>query len=1049
MGQKIQMQGRAHSVTAAGSGSNNNNGGSPPLTPMIRLALASFVLCSVWNLYFCAYFHRFQQEQQAAQGSNGNGIAGSNPMLLRSLHQFKASNAILAESLQRYERKVEEFMGPMAREVADEVASVVGGYVGGGSGADAAGDENYSDADTSKTDAANDHGTNNAADNAKTKHDDDETSMKANGNDNRDDRDELHVVDKRDRRHEAGEAAVVALENAVTAADTADDAAGNAQNEQKGRFSIDLEAAETYLSTKGPELLRQTLTAYVEPPSTLLKDRDTAVPYDQGEAKDKMDIGKPPKFVVPLPLRTHTPDDLHQYQYSKLQTCADLPAKLPVDAGLLLNDKGEHIIVNVNNKDPIQDPLKDAEYCPVNADPFLPWLHDVFPSPNGKTIHFIAQNKRRCNTGNRFLADLERLEPQVALMQPISVARIEEERAKELAPELWTPDHGEVAEDGGSSPPRYRLAPFDEASSDGQYTRFICRFHATSVDGNGNNGDPTSTIIGETLSTYPMNYELANYRKAMPSYGSMLTPKGKDNAQFWLSNFRFDCPVPDVPGLAETIAAGGGILSDGTPLIHVDIVPIRTSPRFGVQEVYFQEDLAGKRSDYGRSVGDKWKWDDVMGTKPGQYGFDPKIRWGERNVVPRIEASGRYANIPICRPPPPTLEEEAGDGVDGAQEEEKEEVEVQGDGTYDAVTDSNRKKKHGLIGCLWASKQYTTRGHESAISDTTERPIEWLEYNLMVGFDHIYVYDNTGAHTDESDLRETLSRFSPSEVTRIEWPYRVCNNNVPAHENTGERSSQHAAEASCRQRYGAHSEWVAAIDPDEYLVPMGKYDNLKDVLRDVGSKGTEILGFKSTRAFPQADLMEPYFDDGDCGTKESPNCLQKSKDTLNLELYNCDVSELPKPEWAQRAKKQIYRPSYVLSHYVHYSTISKGLVESCASMASRGGKCQHSWKERIPTERFSDERNEAVMIHSKTLVPRDSVDWRTRCKPDFVESHKKKCRVGFPVPNYEASAFGKEDGNGMKYNCYSYQRVNEVWVPKLREAMKKREEEYKAKKLRL
>ena len=38
-----------------------------------------------------------------------------------------------------------------------------------------------------------------------------------------------------------------------------------------------------------------------------------------------------------------------------------------------------------------------------------------------------------------------------------------------------------------------------------------------------------------------------------------------------------------------------------------------------------------------------------------------------------------------------------------------------------------------------------------------------------------------------------------------------------AHENTGERSSQYAAEASCRERYGSHSEWVAAIDPDEYI----------------------------------------------------------------------------------------------------------------------------------------------------------------------------------------------------------------------------------------
>ena len=274
----------------------------------------------------------------------------------------------------------------------------------------------------------------------------------------------------------------------------------------------------------------------------------------------------------------------------------------------------------------------------------------------------------------------------------------------------------------------------------------------------------------------------------------------------------------------------------------------------------------------------------------------------------------------------------------------------------DAPTDRKRKKKHTLIACLWAAASYTTRGHENTISDTTERLIEWIEFNLLVGFDHIYIYDNTRAHTNETDLRETLARFSPSEVTRIEWPYRVCNNNVPAHENTGERSSQHAAESSCRQRYGAHSEWVAAIDPDEYLVPMNRYDNLKDVLKDAASKGTEILGFKSTRAFPIAEKMLPYYDNDECGTEEKPKCLQKSPDTTNLELYNCDVENRPKPDWAQRAKKQIYRPSYVLSHYVHYSTITRGLVESCEHMKLHGKPCSHRVKERIPTERFTDER---------------------------------------------------------------------------------------------
>ena len=1006
---------------ASVSRSTTRAGPAQPLPLLVRLALAALVVYSVWNVYFFANFHRLQ-----AKGS------------------AHWTTPAVAESLQR-------FVGPMAGAAVDGVSAVLERYAGQGLPplrSIAGSRSNSRDGDTRRRIFRDEgqspiwgdkHANVDTTGDIKNKRASDIIATRGDRAKNE------STARREDKRHEAkGKEKVTVLSEIETDAEADADNGDDKPKDTKSRFAIDLAAAESYLAAKGPSQLRQTLTAYVEP---ALNDRDTAVPYDQGDAKDKTNIGKPPKFVVPLPLRTHKPDDLLKFEYPKVQTCADLPAKLPVDAGLLLNDRGEHKIINVNNRQTIQDPLADAAYCPVNADPFLPWLHDVFPSPNGRAVHFIAQNKRRCNTGNRFLPDLERLEPQVALMQPISVERIEEGRAQELAPELWTPEgEKELESEEESSTSRYRLASFEEASSDGQYTRFICRFHAMSIG--ADDGQPRSTVIGETLSTYPINYELANYRKAMPSFGSMLSPKGKDNAQFWLSNFRFGCPVPDVAGLAETIAAGGGIMSDGTPLIHVDVVPIRTSPRFGVQEVHFTEELAGKRGQYGQDVGDKWRWDEVMGTTPGKYGFDAKTRWGDKNVVPRIEASGRYANIPICRPPPPTLEG-TGDDVDAQKGKANAEVKLNAGGTLDAPTDPNRKKKHQLVGCLWASKQYTTRGHENAINDTSERLIEWLEYNLMVGFDHIYVYDNTGAHTDDTDLRETLSRFSPSEVTRIEWPYRVCNNNVPAHENTGERSSQHAAEASCRQRYGAHSEWVAAIDPDEYLVPMGKYDNLKDVLRDAGSKGTEILGFKSTRAFARAELMEPYFDYGDCGTEESPKCLQKSAVTLNLELYNCDVEKLPKPDWAQRAKKQIYRPSYVLSHYVHYSTITKGLVEPCADMEGRGQKCKHRWKERSPTERFSDERNEVVMIHSKTLVPRDSVDWRTRCKPDFVESHKVKCRVGWPVPNYDANAHGEANEDGMKYNCYSYQKVSEVWVPRLREAMKKREENYQAAKLRL
>lgn len=136
------------------------------------------------------------------------------------------------------------------------------------------------------------------------------------------------------------------------------------------------------------------------------------------------------------------------------------------------------------------------------------------------------------------------------------------------------------------------------------------------------------------------------------------------------------------------------------------------------------------------------------------------------------------------------------------------------------------------------------------------------------------------------------------------------NNNIPAHDNTGERSSQYAAENSCRTRYAPFTEWIAAFDTDEYLIPMGKYTSLKDVVKDAQKGGTNILSFRSSRA----KLRYDYSQDEGRGRAMLDNATF-------LDAYNCDSSSLPKPSWADRARKQIYRADYVKYHFVHYATV--------------------------------------------------------------------------------------------------------------------------------
>jgi len=111
------------------------------------------------------------------------------------------------------------------------------------------------------------------------------------------------------------------------------------------------------------------------------------------------------EFIVPLPLRTQSPSDLLAVSYPNVSSCQDIPQKWPVDPGNALDSRGNVVWKNVFNDMPILPDRLDAlrNYTPIDSDPFLPWIHDTFSSQDGTTVQFVTQNKRRCNTGNKFL----------------------------------------------------------------------------------------------------------------------------------------------------------------------------------------------------------------------------------------------------------------------------------------------------------------------------------------------------------------------------------------------------------------------------------------------------------------------------------------------------------------------------------------------------------------------------------------------------------------------------------------------------------------------
>ncbi|MCR5438558.1 MAG: glycosyltransferase family 92 protein [Selenomonas sp.] len=85
---------------------------------------------------------------------------------------------------------------------------------------------------------------------------------------------------------------------------------------------------------------------------------------------------------------------------------------------------------------------------------------------------------------------------------------------------------------------------------------------------------------------------------------------------------------------------------------------------------------------------------------------------------------------------------------------------------------------------------------------------EWLEYHLLIGVDHFYLYNNFS----QDNYREILGPYiEQGMVTLIDWP-------VP--------QGQMKAYADCVERFGCETNWIGFIDLDEYVVP-NHDDNIK------------------------------------------------------------------------------------------------------------------------------------------------------------------------------------------------------------------------------
>ncbi|MDM8334498.1 glycosyltransferase family 92 protein [Limosilactobacillus panis] len=102
---------------------------------------------------------------------------------------------------------------------------------------------------------------------------------------------------------------------------------------------------------------------------------------------------------------------------------------------------------------------------------------------------------------------------------------------------------------------------------------------------------------------------------------------------------------------------------------------------------------------------------------------------------------------------------------------------------------------------------------------------EWIEYHLIVGVDHFYLYNNDS----DDNYKEVLKPYIDEEkVTLIDFPYK---------------HAQMKAYCDCIEKFRKSAKWIGFLDIDEFVVPI-KYNSIYDFLENFNNRPSVKLYWK-------------------------------------------------------------------------------------------------------------------------------------------------------------------------------------------------------------
>jgi hypothetical protein len=148
---------------------------------------------------------------------------------------------------------------------------------------------------------------------------------------------------------------------------------------------------------------------------------------------------------------------------------------------------------------------------------------------------------------------------------------------------------------------------------------------------------------------------------------------------------------------------------------------------------------------------------------------------------------------------------------------------------------------------------------------------EWIQYHLVVGIDHFYLYNN---NSDDNYLEILQPYIEKGIVDLIEWPFE---------------HSQMDAYEDCYKKHKDDTNWITFIDVDEFICPIAT-DNIKSWLssyinypsvavywKQFGSNGklyrddTKLVIEQYTQCWPKHSVFTKMFCNMNFPIAEFPN----------------------------------------------------------------------------------------------------------------------------------------------------------------------------------